>query len=128
MITESGGSLAFECDTGVCVYFSRNDQSGLWRVDLTDGTTEQIHSEPAAYDWALWELVGDQVYYVDRTRPANTLKRFHPGTGKVTVVSILPERPHGRNTPISVSSALGKVAYTRIVDSRHDIMYGQLFR
>jgi len=127
-ITQSGGALAFECESADCIYLSRRDQSGLWRVDLDSGESEMIHSELSAFDWALWEAIGDQIYYVERARPNNRLLRLNAESGETQLVALFPDPPHGGEAPISIAPSNDRVAYTRIVESRHDIMFGSLIR
>ncbi len=62
-LTETGASYGYQ--SGQTLYFSRDNQSGIWR--LQDGELENIMPHLASEDWGNWLLADGGIYYVNRT-------------------------------------------------------------
>ena len=63
-LTESGAYFS-QLDSKGTLYFSRNDQSGLWRLER-DGSVTRIVDDLPPLDCTNWTLVNDNVWYVSR--------------------------------------------------------------
>jgi Tol biopolymer transport system component/DNA-binding winged helix-turn-helix (wHTH) protein len=74
-LTEDGGYAAQPSADGAWLYFTRADQSGLWRQPIGGGPATLIGDHIPAGDWANWRVGVFGVYFVGWTRATGPMLR-----------------------------------------------------
>lgn len=92
-VTTNGGFLAMESPDGRWLYFTRINDSGLWRMPTAGGAETRIISQPAAGYWGYWTVASSGIYFLDATEPIWHIRFYDPATQKTSLVATLDRHP-----------------------------------
>jgi len=69
-VTFDGATSAAESADGHDLFFTRPDRPGIWRRSLASPGQPAVLLAPALApgDWGSWTVIGDAIYYLDRSR------------------------------------------------------------
>jgi hypothetical protein len=91
-VTKDGGVYATESDDGRFLYFSKNEQPGIWSMPLNGGKEIQVLDKPAGYGWWFnWTLTRDGIYFLNDEPPHGKIKFFDFATRKTVSIFALEE-------------------------------------
>jgi Tol biopolymer transport system component/DNA-binding winged helix-turn-helix (wHTH) protein len=126
-VTKRGGFRAFESADGTFVYYSHRFGSGLWKVPVNGGEETEVLDFPA-HLWGYWAVVNDGIYFVDdKVSPRPALKFFAFGTGRVSQVMSLEEKPIPFWPGLAISPDGKWLLYTQFDSSSGDLMLVENF-
>lgn len=115
-VTHNGGRVAQEDAAGRWLYYTKTDQTGLWRMALPDGKEEHILDTLQPADLANWQLTDGGIYFVQRLADGTSPVFFLDlGTRQVTK-RFTPPRPLPGTLPaFSVSADGRRIVFTQAV-------------
>ena len=92
-ITTNDGIAAEESPDGRWLYYTRGDDTGLWRVPAGGGPESLVLAQPAAGYWGYFQVTRTGIYLLDRGRTTSAILRYVPETGQTTRLFELPQPP-----------------------------------
>ena len=95
-ITTTNGYLAMESPDGLWIYFTKNDESGIWRIPAIGQepkTETRILPQPADGYWGYWAVSPRGIYFLNSTQPAWSIQLWDPRTQRISTVVTLARRP-----------------------------------
>ncbi|GAA5189943.1 winged helix-turn-helix domain-containing protein [Ferrimonas gelatinilytica] len=113
-LTEDGGVYAQEDGKGD-LYYSRPNESGLWRKAPT-GESERVILDLASNDWGNWTLQGNEVVYLRRHTDADQLVRWEPDESGSDAYKVIGSFERGSikiNRSLSMDGQ-GRIMLTRL--------------
>jgi Tol biopolymer transport system component/DNA-binding winged helix-turn-helix (wHTH) protein len=121
-LTEGGACFGYEGEDGA-VYYSKNDEAGLWQLDTKTGAHTLLVSSLAPIDCANWTLAGDTLWYVERDAEQNPqLAMLAPGAD-ARVIGALPRLLYKSGLGVDRD---GRVYYSSVVSSETDLVMTEL--
>ena len=116
--------MAFESSDGQLLYYTKQDDVGLWRLPLHGGSEERVLDALAPVDWGNWVLRGEGIYFVQREAAHSpSLKFFSFTTETITTIADLPEGSLSDVEPgMSISPDGQWFLYARTDEHRSDLM------
>jgi Tol biopolymer transport system component/DNA-binding winged helix-turn-helix (wHTH) protein len=127
-VTHNGGADAFESYDGKFVFYSKRDQTGIWRQPIEGGVETFISDRGSPFHWGLFDK---GVCVVDRyVVPDPTIACLDFGTNRWNTVSTLPENMHvnDHGPSFSVSRDGRWILYAGTDRQESDIMVVENFR
>ena len=106
-------------ESRIQVFFTRQEQRGLWRLDLSSRKVSSVVPELANSDLNNWVANNDAIYFVLRESAGAFLYRRPLDTGQQTRVAQLPELA---NVSIDLSADGRYLLYTAMPPLASDIM------
>jgi hypothetical protein len=77
-LTRNGGIAGFESADGRSVYFTREDEPGLWEIPMTGGPETRLLDQPSC--WGYWASAPLGIYFLDSgALPKPELRLLRPG-------------------------------------------------
>ncbi|WP_058185966.1 winged helix-turn-helix domain-containing protein [Terracidiphilus gabretensis] len=92
-VTTNGGYLAMESPDGKWLYFTKNNDSGLWRMPSGGGPETHILPQPADGFWGYWAVTTSGIYFLDASQPIWRIQFYEPATGRISTVAALDRHP-----------------------------------
>lgn len=89
----NGGYLAMESPDGKWLYFTKADDSGLWRMPSGGGPDTHILPQPADGFWGYWAVTTSGIYFLDTSQSIWHIQFYEPATGKISTVATLERHP-----------------------------------
>jgi Tol biopolymer transport system component/DNA-binding winged helix-turn-helix (wHTH) protein len=92
-VTMNGGYLAMESPDGKWLYFTKDNDSGLWKMPSGGGPETHILPQPAGGFWGYWAVTISGIYFLDASQPIWHIQFYEPATGKISTVATLDRHP-----------------------------------
>ena len=94
-VTRDDGMVPQESPDGKWLYFTRGDESGLWRVGIDGGTETLVLPLPAAGYWGYWQVTPQGIFYLDTSQTPAAIRVYDPNTqqSKLFAALRLPPPP-----------------------------------
>jgi Tol biopolymer transport system component/DNA-binding winged helix-turn-helix (wHTH) protein len=100
-ITKTGGIAAAESADRRYLYFSKYEETGIWRMPLNGGPEMRVLDKPNGTEWFNWALARDGIYFLDSTaEPKTTVDFFDVANRKVRQIWAL-DKPWGWGLALS---------------------------
>lgn len=65
-VTKNGGVYATESENRRFLYYSKMEQSGIWRIPLNGGQEERVLDQPEGFNWFNWALASGGIYFISQ--------------------------------------------------------------
>ena len=126
-VTQHGGFAAFESSDGRFLYFTKENQAGIWRMATGGGDEVLILPRPLPAHWGDWALTDRGIYYMDESgqHPAIEFAAFPNQT--VTKVAGLDSLPPPWDPGFAVSPDGKQILFSQVDRSAVDIMLVENF-
>lgn len=92
-ITTHGGYVAMESPDQRWIYYTRGDQSGLWRMPAGGGPETQILTQPRGGYWGYWCVAPRGIYLLDSDPPRPRILFYDFATQKTSTIATLDRHP-----------------------------------
>jgi Tol biopolymer transport system component len=92
-IAANSGFVASESLDGKWIYFTKNDEPGIWRVSSSGGTETRILNQPRSGYWGYWCVTPRGLYYLDSSHSTPAISIYDPDTGKISHFANLERQP-----------------------------------
>ena len=129
-VTKNGGVYANESDDGRFLYFSKMEQSGIWKMPLSGGDEERVLDQPEGFQWSNWALApggiylvneadtekGNLVNWVDIQKPR--IEFFDFATRKRTLIDVVEKPRYG----LALAPDGKSLLYSRTDSEDYEIM------
>jgi Tol biopolymer transport system component/DNA-binding winged helix-turn-helix (wHTH) protein len=125
-VTRNGGVYAIESDDGRFLYYSKEEEPGIWKMPLNGGEETRILDQPKG--WSSWALVRGGIYFVNSSNPSNGRIEFFDFITRETTAIFSPEKPSLRIGSLAVSPDGKSLLYDRIESLDAYIMLVKNFR
>ncbi len=121
-MTRNGGRVAKEDPQGRWLYYTKTNETGLWRKPLPDGPEEQILDTLTPADLANWQLADTGIYFVQRLADGTSPVFFLDLATGQTTQRFTPPRPLPGSLPaFSVSADGQRVIFTQTLSQPGEI-------
>ena len=121
-VTQLGGMRALESPGDHLLYFTRNDQGGIWQMPLGGGEEQLLTNKLHPIDWGNWGLAREGLYFVQRNQTSAQVSLVDRATREIQSLATLPQAPIP-NIPNLTRSPDGQwIVYTYLVRDESDIM------
>lgn len=123
-ITREGGCTTFEAQDGHALFFSKNAQPGIWRLDFESGTVTQLTDLLHMTDYDSWAVTATSIYFPRREARHTALLRYDLASGDSAPVRTLQRnlRADGRGLGLTVSPDERWFLFGRVDERSSDIM------
>lgn len=91
-ITTAHGYLAMESPDGRWIYFTKNDEPGIWRIPATSAgpkTETRVLPQPADGYWGYWAVTARGIYFLNATQPVWNIQLWDPRTHRISTIVAL---------------------------------------
>ncbi|HZC43747.1 MAG TPA: DPP IV N-terminal domain-containing protein, partial [Acidobacteriaceae bacterium] len=68
-VTQHGGFAAFDSSDGKYLYYTKENEPGIWRLPTGGGDEIRILANPSQYHWGDWAVSERGIYYVSDASP-----------------------------------------------------------
>ncbi|MDE1175324.1 MAG: DPP IV N-terminal domain-containing protein [Edaphobacter sp.] len=92
-VTRDDGMAPQESPDGQWLYFTRGDESGLWRMPAKGGEETLISSAPVAGYWGYWQVMPQGVFYLDTRESPAAIRILDPDTRQSKTFAVLRLTP-----------------------------------
>lgn len=92
-VTTDDGIVPQESPDGKWLYYTRGDESGLWRVPISGGDETMVLPQPAAGYWGYWQVTAQGIFYLDVSHIPVTIRLFDPSSGQTRTFATLRQVP-----------------------------------
>lgn len=100
-ITRTNGYLAMESPDGLWIYFTKNNEPGIWRIPATGSELKnpgpkaetRVLPQPADGYWGYWAVTVRGIYFLNSTQSVWTIQLWDPKTERISTVATLDRRP-----------------------------------
>jgi hypothetical protein len=92
-IAANSGFVAAESLDGKWIYFTKNEEPGIWRVPSSGGTEARILNQPRSGYWGYWCVTPRGLYYLDSSRSTPAISIYDPDNGKISHFANLERQP-----------------------------------
>lgn len=120
-VTTEGGYAGHVSSDGETLYFVKRHQRGLWRQSVTGGPATRVLDDIPWYDWGLWVLTTDAIYYVDRTPFPHTFIRYHLATGATDTLGTATAAIPGNKAGLTLAPDGSSLVYVQADRDESDI-------
>ncbi|MEE8371166.1 MAG: winged helix-turn-helix domain-containing protein [Sphingomonadales bacterium] len=122
-ITTAGGLRAMEGPAGKFLYVALPRGGGIERLDLESGAKSLVLAELDEGDWANWQVMGSDLYFVERRRDGDYFQRLELETGRMeTVLKAATRVPRG-DKAFGVTMDGRRLLYSSLDRQESDIVY-----
>jgi Tol biopolymer transport system component len=95
-VTKNGGVYGTESVDGRFLYYSKMEQSGIWKMPLNGGKEERVLDEPAGYQWFNWAVAPGGIYFATQTDAQKSkIEFFDFATRKRSVIDVVEKLGFG---------------------------------
>lgn len=124
-VTTNGGVYAMESDDGGSVYYSKVEQTGIWRMALSGGKEQHVLDQPAGYQWFNWALSPAGIYFLnDADLQKGRIEFFDFAAHKRTLIGDVEKSIHG----LALAPDGKSLLYSRTDSEDYEIMLLKNFR
>jgi hypothetical protein len=127
-VTRHGGFAASESSHGRFLYYTRDNEPGIWRMPTGGGDEIQILPDPSPGHWGDWALSKSGVYYVSEAGPRPAIEFFDFASKRVSRVAELAGLPPPGDPGFAVSSDSKRIIFSQVDTSAVDIILVKNFR
>jgi serine/threonine protein kinase len=131
-VTHQGGFEGFESVDAKYLYYSKGgEHSGIWRVDLANGSEAPIGELSEAGDYRHWALGSRGIYFVRNDEALSngaTVRFFNFGTRKMTRVATVGKLVTAGPGALAVSRDESSLLYVHVDRDNRNIMLVENFR
>lgn len=129
-VTRKGGFEAVEAPDGKTLYYSKENNDGLWTVPSTGGEERPVPELAEAGHWRSWTMNSDGIYFVAHTSsvPPRPLKFFRFATRRLTQIGVVEKDPLRWVPGLAVSPDGRWLLYAQIERNASNIMLVENFR
>lgn len=92
-VTTDDGIVPQESPDGKWLYYTRGDESGLWRVPVSGGDETMVLQQPAAGYWGYWQVTAQGIFYLDSSHMPAVIRLFDPSSGQTRTFASLRQVP-----------------------------------
>jgi len=118
-VTKNGGVYATESEDGRFLYYSKMEQSGIWKMPLNGGGEERVLDQPKGYEWFNWTVAPGGIYFVTQTDAQKSkIEFFDFGTRKRAVIDIVEKLGFG----LALSPDSKSLLYSRTDSEDYEVM------
>ncbi len=118
-VTKNGGVYATESEDGRFLYYSKMEQSGIWKMPLNGGGEERVLDQPAGYEWFNWTVAPGGIYFVTQTDAQKSkIEFFDFATRKRAVIDIVEKLGFG----LALSPDSKSLLYSRTDSEDYEVM------
>jgi Tol biopolymer transport system component/DNA-binding winged helix-turn-helix (wHTH) protein len=118
-VTKNGGVYATESEDGRFLYYSKMEQSGIWKMPLNGGGEERVLDQPEGYEWFNWTVAPGGIYFVTQTdAQKSTIGFFDFATRKRAVIDIVEKLRFG----LALSPDSKSLLYSRTDSEDYEVM------
>jgi len=118
-VTKNGGVYATESEDGRFLYYSKMEESGIWRMPLTGGGEEHVLDQPEGFLWFNWALASDGIYFLNKADAEKpSIEFFDFATRKKTLIDVVEKPRYG----LALASDGKSLLYGRIDSEDYQIM------
>ncbi len=120
-LTQNGGFSGRISPDGSTLFYTRNGEAGLRQVPVGGGAESVVLDDLDPGDWGNWDLIGDDLYFVDRGDSVAVL-RMALSTGARDHVFNLPRITPTHDIGLAVSPDAETILYPTITRRDADVM------
>jgi dipeptidyl aminopeptidase/acylaminoacyl peptidase len=125
-ITQRGGFAASESADGKHLYFTKQEQPGLWRMPVPGGEEERVLQDLEPVDWANWVVGEKGIWYVKRSADHTpSIAFFDFAARAIKPLVELPKLLY--KSGLSLSPDGTHILFTQVERSECDIVLVELF-
>ena len=118
-VTKNGGVYGTESVDGRFLYYSKMEQSGIWKMPLNGGKEERVLDEPAGYQWFNWAVAPGGIYFATQTDAQKSkIEFFDFATRKRAVIDVVEKLGFG----LALASDGKSLLYGRTESEDYEIM------
>ncbi len=118
-VTKNGGAYATESEDGRFLYYSKDEQPGIWRMPLNGGEEERVLDQFEGYLWFNWALASDGIYFLNKADSQKpTIEFFDFATRKRNVIDVVEKPRYG----LALAPDGKSLLYGRTESEDYDIM------
>ena len=118
-VTNNGGVYATESPDGRYLYYSKIEESGIWKMPLNGGEEERILDQPVGYQWFNWVLASDGIYLInDANAEKSRIEFFDFATRQRTVIDVVQKPRYG----LALAPGGNSLLFGRIDSEDYEIM------
>lgn len=118
-VTRNGGVYATESKDGRFLYFSKMEQSGIWKMPLNGDEEERVLDQPEGFHWFDWVLAAGGIYFVnDADAEKLRIEFFDFATGRRTLIGNLEKEGFG----LALAPDGKSLLYSRTDSEDYEIM------
>ncbi len=122
-VTFNGGRVSFADATGTWLYYTKFEETGLWRRNLAKGFEEQVLTTLDPADSGNWVLTRQGIYFVQRLPDGTTPVLFFDLASETTTTVFTPPQPLPTHTSsISVSHDQRYLLFTQTDLAESDLI------
>lgn len=92
-VTTDDGIVPQESSDGKWLYYTRGNESGLWRVPVSGGAETMVLPQPAAGYWGYWQVTPQGIFYLDTSHTPTAIRIFDPASGQTRSYAELRQTP-----------------------------------
>ncbi|HEY9126004.1 MAG TPA: LpqB family beta-propeller domain-containing protein [Acidobacteriaceae bacterium] len=95
-ITANSGYLAMESPDGLWIYFTKNDEPGIWRIPASGSgakTETQVLPQLPEGFWGYWAVTSRGIYFLNATQTEWEIQLWDPRTQRISTAVKLERRP-----------------------------------
>lgn len=92
-VTTDDGIVPQESPDGRWLYYTRGDESGLWRMPVAGGAETMVLPQPAAGYWGYWQVTARGIFYLDSRHAPAVIRLFDPDSGQTRAFANLRQMP-----------------------------------
>jgi Tol biopolymer transport system component/DNA-binding winged helix-turn-helix (wHTH) protein len=127
-VTKKGGRAAFESVDGQFLYYAKNPDRNIWRLQLRDGQENQVSPEIHVEHWSGWALSDNGIFLLgEESSPHPVLKFFDFSSNRIVDVANL-KKPVPWRSWISASADGKFLLYPQLDQQESNIMLLENFR
>jgi Tol biopolymer transport system component/DNA-binding winged helix-turn-helix (wHTH) protein len=95
-VTKNGGVYGTESVDGRFLYYSKMEQSGIWKMPLSGGREERVLDQPEGYRWFNWAVAPGGIYFATQTDAQKSkIEFFDFATRKRSVIDVVEKLGFG---------------------------------
>ena len=131
-VTSGGGFAALEAPDGKFIYYTKFDESGIWKAPVNGGLETKVVDDPPRNYWGYFAVGSDGLYFIADT---GTPQKHRPGfkffdfaTRKITTMGDMEKGPYEGAPGLSVSPDGKNLLYVQLDEARNSLMMAENFR
>ena len=118
-VTKNGGVYGTESEDGRFLYYSKMEQSGIWKMPLNGGREERVLDQPEGYQWFNWAVAPGGIYFVTQTDAQKSkIEFFDLATCKRAVIDVVEKLGFG----LALSPDGKSLLYGRTESEDYEVM------
>ena len=92
-MTVGDGIEPQESADGRWLYYTRGEDSGLWRIPTAGGAETRVLTQPAAGYWGYWQLTPRGILYLDLAHGSSVLRLYNVRSRQTSLYATLNQIP-----------------------------------